>query len=92
MKKQLTLAIAAFGITCTLFGAGFMHYYNSVHWNDLKPDSVVAYLYTYTCEKCGYENGEGDYSFSVSNGFEYCPECGYEKQFNTFEESALNHK
>lgn len=92
MNRQISLAVAALGLACTLFGAGFMHQYHVMNWNDLKPDSVVAYLYTYTCEECGYEHAEGDYSFSVSNGYEYCPECGHERQISSFEESSIYKK
>lgn len=92
MRKQFTLAVAGLAISCVLFGAGVMYHYDQMNWNHFKPDSVVAYLYTYTCDECGYEHAEGDYSFSVTNGYEFCPMCGADRQFEHFEESSIYHK
>lgn len=92
MRRHLSLAILSIGVTCIAFGAGATYSYYQRYWNTLKPESVVAYLYTYTCSECGYDKAEGDYSFSVTNGYEFCPECGADRQYNHFEESSIYHK
>lgn len=91
MRKQFTLALLGLSISCILFGAGVMHSIDSMNWHKFKPESVVTYLYTYICDECGYELAEGDYSFSVENGYEFCPMCGADRQFDHFEESSLYH-
>lgn len=62
------------------------------NWYRLKPESVVSYQYLYTCEECGNPHAEGDYSFSVTNGYEYCYQCQAYRQFEFFEDSSLIKK
>lgn len=45
--------------------------------------TIVADMYTYTCEHCGYEKAEGDYSYVSQQGFERCPECGAYKEITS---------
>ena len=59
-----------FGISNTILHA------TTTSTTNTSTKTIVADMYTYTCENCGYENAEGDYSYVSQQGFERCPECG----------------
>ena len=89
-RKEIAKELSLIGTALVL---GIMIAYLIISYNYrlniFMPDKVVAYMYTYTCDQCGYELAEGDYSIVSQQGFEFCPECHYHREFFKEKDGAL---
>lgn len=87
-KKFIIAEIASIAASIAL-GATLAYGVVLHNWNSFIPENIVAYMYTYTCDQCGYELAEGDYSIVSEQGFEFCPECHYHREYQNEKDSAL---
>lgn len=81
MKKRDVITRMA--MVMVAYSVGFTISNAMINTSTTSTKTVVAEMYTFKCEDCGYDKAEGDYSYVSEQGFERCPECGMYREITS---------